>query len=205
LFDYVAVRRRNAMQKTPTEITLSPKAPPVTPPATSGLDAEVDLELLKSVPKQFAVVDAKTANWVVRKIVSAREYADHIKQWATLETRRAEREEITLMFLFGRQLEAWSKAEIEKLGGRKKSLSLPAGTVGLRTEPTRLIVDDEDVVLTWVRHHLPDAVEIVEKLKKTILNDHFKHTGDVPDAGIHLEPEREKFYVRAGRTSGTTE
>ena len=49
-----------------------------------------------------------------------------------------EREEKTLMFLFGRQIEDWAKAEIEKLRGRRKSINLPGGTVGFRHEEIAL-------------------------------------------------------------------
>ncbi len=44
----------------------------VTPPVTSTLDAEVDLEILKTVPKQFSIDSEKAANWLIRKVLNAR-------------------------------------------------------------------------------------------------------------------------------------
>lgn len=167
-----------------------------TPPITSGLDAEVDLEVLKSVPKQFAVTDEKTANWLIRKVVAAREYAEHVKQWAEQETRRAEREEHTLFFLFGRQIEHWVRSEIEKLKGKRKSLALPAGQTGFRTVAAKLVIDDENVVLSWAKEHLPTAVVTVERLSKTVINDYTAQTGVIPDGGVHVEPAAEKFFIR---------
>src|SRR5215210_14168 len=84
------------------------------PPAGPG-DAEVDLEVLRTIPKAFAIDSGSAANWLVRKIISARLYCQRVKEWAEQEQRRAAREEETLMFLFGRQIEGWAKAEIEKL------------------------------------------------------------------------------------------
>ena len=42
-------------------------------PSAPG-DADVDLEVLKSVPKAFAIDCEEHANWLVRKIVAARQY-----------------------------------------------------------------------------------------------------------------------------------
>jgi hypothetical protein len=126
-------------------------------PSAPG-DAEMDVEVLRSVPKEFAIDCEAHANWLVRKIVSARAYAERVKEWCEQELRRAAREEQTLMFLFSRQAEAWARGEIEKLNGRRKSLSLPAGVLGFRTVNPSLQVDDEQVVLIWAKANCPEAV-----------------------------------------------
>jgi hypothetical protein len=107
------------------------------PLALSTGDGEVDLELLRAIPKPFSVTDRESANWLVRKIISAREYAAHVQAWATAEKRRAEREEATLMYLFGRQIESWAMDEVQKLGGRRKSVALPAGSPQTRNRQRR--------------------------------------------------------------------
>ncbi len=100
----------------------------IPPPVTTAADAEVDLELLKAVPKAFTIEDEQSANWLIKKIISARNYADHVQSWANREIARATREEQTLLYLFGAQLEGWARIEIEKFNGRRKSISLPAGS-----------------------------------------------------------------------------
>ena len=60
----------------------------------------------------FVVRDASSANWVVRKIVEARAYAQRVKAWAELEQRRAQREEDVLLRRFGVELEAWARQQI---------------------------------------------------------------------------------------------
>jgi hypothetical protein len=168
---------------------------PSLPEAAPG-DAEVDLEVLKSVPKQFAIVDENTANWLVRKIVAARGYAASVKEWAEREQRRAAREEQTLTFLFGRQIECWAQGAVGKLNGRRKSIALPAGCVGFRKIAAKLVIDDEPTVLTWAKANCPDAIIVVERLSKSILDDLVEKTGVIPDDGAHIEPESERFYIR---------
>jgi hypothetical protein len=165
------------------------------PPAAPG-DADVDIEILKTVPKQFAIVDEDTANWLVRKINSARAYAASVKDFAERELRRAAREEQTLFFLFGRQIEAWARHEIEKLNGRRKSVSLPGGCIGFRKLAAKLVIDDEKVVLSWAKQNCPNAVVVTERLSKSALDDLVETTGVIPDGGAHVEPESERFYIK---------
>jgi len=165
-------------------------------PALNAIDAEVDLEVLKVVPKKFCIEDESTANWLVRRVQSARQYSVRVREWADQEVRRAEREETTLMFLFGRQIEMWAKSEIEKLKGKRKSINLPAGAVGFRSVGPRLVVDDEGLVLKWAKHHLPSAVVVTERLSKSVINEHVEKVGEIPDEGVHVEPAAEKFYIR---------
>jgi hypothetical protein len=160
-------------------------------------DAETDLEVMKSVPtKHFMVEDEESASWVVRRIVAAREYGERVKQWAAQERRRAEREEQTLMYLFGRQVERWVQSEITRMNGKRKSLALPGGTVGFRTVAAKLVVDDEVMTLTWAREYCPQAIVVVETLSKTVFDQYVKETGHAPDEGVHIEAASEKFYIR---------
>lgn len=159
-------------------------------------DADVDIEVLRSVPKEFCIDSQERANWLVKKIVGARNYMERVKAWCEQEQRRATREEQTLLFLFGRQIENWLRAEIIKLNGRRKSINLPAGCIGFRSVGDRLVIDDEAVVLKWAKVHLPDAVIVTEKLSKSAINEHAEKVGVIPDEGVHIEPTSEKFYIR---------
>jgi hypothetical protein len=169
-----------------------------TPPITAPVDAEVDFAILKSLPKQFEINSEGAANWLVRKVIAAREYAEKVKVWAAQEQRRAEREEQTLMFLFGRQIENWTRDEIQKLKGRRKSISLPSGTIGLRTLAASLHVDDEQAVTAWAKVSCPSAVSTItiEKLSRVVLKEHFETTGEVPSSGAHVEAAKERFFIR---------
>jgi phage host-nuclease inhibitor protein Gam len=164
-------------------------------PVTNVHDAEVDIEVLKTVPKAFCIEDEKSANWLVRKIMNARAYASRVKEWAEQEQRRAEREEKTLLYLFGRQIEDWARVEIEKLKGKRKSLNLPAGVVGFRQIKPCLQVDDEAAVIRWASENLPAAVTVIERLSRSELKQYFEKTGETPVEGVHVEPGGDRFYI----------
>lgn len=164
--------------------------------AIASADTEAERELLATIPSAFAITGPESANWLVRRIVAARRYGDQVKEWAERERRRAEREESALLYLFGPQIERWARGEVEKLNGRRKSVALPAGTVGFRATNPSLQVDDEQAVMRWARENCDGAIVVVEKLSRTALKQHFEATGEMPSEGAHVEPGGEKFFIR---------
>jgi hypothetical protein len=147
------------------------------------------------VPDKFRVADEDSANWLIKKIVEARQYTARVKAWADREVRRAERDEDFFLSRFGPQLQAWATLQVEALGGRRKSINLPAGSVGYRTCPAKLVVEDEEQVLRWAKAMCPAAVVTVMTISKTVLNDHFAATGELAD-GVRHESKTERFYVK---------
>jgi hypothetical protein len=172
------------------------------------------------VPERFTVDTAEKASWAVRKIVEARKYAERVKSWAHGELRRAEHEEQWLLRRFERELETWLRQELRRRGGRKRSVNLPGGTLGLRLQGSRVEILDETSVIPWCKSHLADAVRITvevagragamllrwqqrhatdarvhERVMREVLNDHVKETGEVPD-GASLRPPEDRFYVK---------
>jgi hypothetical protein len=155
----------------------------ITPPISAEIEP----------PESFEVTDAVSANWVIRKIIEARTYAKHVTEWAEGELRRAEREEEFFLHAYGRQLEDWARAEIAK--GRRKSIKLPAGTLGFRTDPPKLDVMDETKLIAWCRASLPTALRIETHVFKQHVKDHFTITGECPD-GASISGGGQRFYVR---------
>ncbi len=143
----------------------------------------------------FNVSDQVSANWVVRRIIAARAYADHVKQWAEGELRRAEREEQFFWLRFGAQLKNWTANELSRQKTQRKSIKLPAGMLGFRNIAPKLVVLDERTLLTWARRELPEAIKVTETISKTSLNEHFDKTGEIP-SGVKVEDAKEQFYVR---------
>ncbi|HEV2295594.1 MAG TPA: PEP-CTERM sorting domain-containing protein [Tepidisphaeraceae bacterium] len=99
------------------------------------------------VDEQFHVRDDGSANWVVRKLAECRAYRERVARWAQAETLRAERQEAFLMHRFGDELEAWTREQIGKQHGRRRSIALPAGVLGFRREPSKLLVFDEEALV----------------------------------------------------------
>lgn len=150
---------------------------------------------LVPLPERFIVNDIGSANWVVRRVMEARAYSQAIKEWADIEATRARREEEFLLQHFGAGLQQVLSEEMERARGRRKSLKLPAGTIGLRSEPLRLRVEDEDAALAWAKEHLPEAVRVTERVSRTALGEHLAQTGEVPD-GCTLQEPTDRFYIR---------
>jgi len=160
---------------------------------TIQTDEETAIEL--TVPEAFHVHDETSANWVVRKIVEARAYADRVQQWAAKEIRRAKREEDFFILRFGGQLEDWARQQIEAGPLNRKSIMLPAGTIGFRRQPLRLEIQDEAKLLAWCKNSLPEAIVMSERVLKTALVNHFTNTGECLD-GADVAGGSSIFYVR---------
>lgn len=156
-------------------------------PADADPAAEVD--------DGFHVTDERSANWVVRRVVEARRYADRVRAWAAAEIRRAEREERFFLHRFGRELEDWCRGRIASDGGRRRSVNLPGGVVGFRRAPAGLDVVDEGKLLAWCRMHLRGAVVVRESVAKTAIVEHVEGTGEVPD-GLAVRAAGDRFYVK---------
>jgi hypothetical protein len=95
----------------------------------------------------FTVTDEQSANWVVRRIIAARTYAQHVKAWAEGELRRAEREEQFFWLRFGPQLKNWTANELARMKIKRKSLKLPAGMIGFKTLGPKLVVLNEEKLM----------------------------------------------------------
>ena len=160
------------------------------------LELTIEQEVERTVPDGFRVHDAETASWVVRRIAASREYGSRVRNWAERERRRAEWEEERFLYLFGGQLRAWAEGEIARAKTRRKSVALPGGIIGFRTSKSSVVIDDEEVVLAWARENCPSAILISERLSRSAFQEHVAATGEVPEAGVHLAPQREVFFVR---------
>ena len=171
------------------------------------------------VPEGFTICDQASANWIVRKIVAARSYAQHVRAWAEVEIRRAEGEERFFEQRFGSQLEAWAREYLQSTGGRRRSISLPAANIGFRAAAPRLVVVDDGILLNWCRanfgraitvdlkatgndalrlmewrsKHCPSAIA-VEHVMKSIVDEHFHSTGECPEGTQCVIAE--KFYIK---------
>jgi phage host-nuclease inhibitor protein Gam len=153
--------------------------------------------LAAAAPEAFRVRDEASANWVVRRVLEARKYAEHVEAWAATELRRAEREERFFLERYGPQLEAWARQRLTEGRARGKSVRLPAGTVGFRATPPHLAVTDEPALLRWCKSHLPRAVRtrVREQVLKNALQEHVRSTGECPQ-GAEVVAGGERFFVR---------
>ena len=167
----------------------------------------------------FHVADATSANWVVRKIREARGYAERVNAWAAAESLRARREEEFLLRRFGSELRDWTAGQVAAVGGRRRSIALPAGVVGFRQCPPAVRVTDETALLDWARRDAPAVLKLTvevggaeagtlrswlasecpsaridEQLIRTALRERVEETGECPPGAEVLSEV--KFYVK---------
>lgn len=154
-----------------------------------------NIEPTAEADQAFHVQDERTASWVVRKIVEERAHRQRVAEWAAAETRRSERREDFLHRRYGGELADWARRQLATRHGRQRSIHLPAGRIGFRLEPPRIVVADEPKLLAWCRRHLPSALRIVESVQKAELKRHVQNTGECP-GGAEIAGGGEKFYVK---------
>jgi hypothetical protein len=148
-----------------------------------------------AVDEEFHVRDQESANWVLKKIIAEREYRARCVAWFKAETRRSERREQFLVRRFEVELKEWTRQQITSKYGKRHSIHLPAGVLGFRTAPAKLVVADEPKLLAWCRQHLPTAVKVVERILKTEVGAYVKESGEIPD-GAELADGGDKFFIK---------
>lgn len=163
------------------------------------MQTDVDTEAIEiELPEPaetFHIDSDEKVNWLVKKIVGTYVVEERARRWSELELRRAARERDWLFRRFGTELEAWLQDRLKAERGRRKSIALPGGTVGYRTDPPRLHVIDEMQLLRWCKRELPDAIKVSETILKTAVADHIRTTGEVV-AGCELAGGAQRLYVK---------
>ncbi len=163
---------------------------------TTELTTEEVAELVADAPAAdpcaFVPTDAAGVDWVLRKMNAARAEAALIRQNAELMARACERQADALEWKYGAALQTWLRAEID--GGKKKSVRLYHGVVGLRTKPAGVCVTDPAAALGWAQENLPAAVTLT--LDKKALGAALLETGEAVPFAEFQTPE-EVFYIKA--------
>jgi hypothetical protein len=150
--------------------------------------------VVAEVDERFHVRDEASASWVVRKVNEERAHRVRVQQWCDAELRRSDARERFLMFRFERELEDWTRQQLARMHGNRRSIHLPGGTVGIRIQPTSIVIADEPGLIAWCEMHLPSAIKVVRSILKTELHTHVKQTGECP-VGAELAGGGERFVI----------
>jgi phage host-nuclease inhibitor protein Gam len=165
------------------------------PETAADILAEAEFDApAPDVPEGFSVRTQDAAAWLVRKIAEARAYAKRVKAWADKEIERAEKEEQFFSERFGAELEGWTRKELGDKP-KRKSIDLPAGRVGFRQLPAKLVVEDQEAAVAWALENLDNAVRVRTTVIHEEIEKHVEATGEVPP-GARFEDAKESFYVR---------
>ncbi len=113
-------------------------------------------------------------------------------------------------FILGSESERLQLWAAEQIRGKARSVRLLEGVIGWRTNPARLVITNDTLVLEYCREHLPQAVvETVDRSrlpKAEALREHDPETGEVRYRelpGLAVVPAAEVFYVKSGVRKGT--
>jgi hypothetical protein len=159
--------------------------------------------------EQFTIQTREHAEWYLRKLANLdREEASIRAQAEAMLTRvRSAREKHTGRY--GSQFESFTRGEMEKQKGSRRSVLYFNGTAQFTSVAPRLIVESELDAITTARAVKPETVteETITKLdKKTFLAyaaTHFETTGElIPGVG-RTEPG-ERFAIKFPAEKGGT-
>lgn len=170
--------------------------------------------------EKFVVDDLSKAEWALKKIVERQEeiaekscqaqqmkadYADKVDAWLREEVEKLSGD----IAFFEACLEPFVLAELEKSGGKKKSISLPSGKCGYRKGKTKILFDGEeasaknDRLKEWVKENHEGYIKTIETVDWKELKDcldvlddgRVMVDGEILE-GFTVEMESPKFYVR---------
>lgn len=150
----------------------------------------------------FVIDDVNRLAWYGRKLTGFAEEvseltANYQRLLDAIGKRRAAFEKY-----FGPQAERFVREELERQGGKRKSLDTLGGTFAFRSTKDRLEKLDTDAAVAWAEKHLPDAI----KTKTTVSVDHatvethWRNTGEIPD-GYDLVFAGESFSHKPAKQS----
>ena len=162
---------------------------------TTELSAEQIDALIAGAPEAdpaaFLPTDAAGVDWVLGKMADARARAARILENAEKMARAEERDAEYLEWRYGGVLQVWLREELA--GGKRKSVRLYNGVIGLRTKPAGVNVTNPAAALSWAKEHLPAAV--AERLDKAVLAETLLTNGESVE-WAQLTPPEEVFYIK---------
>ena len=172
----------------------------------TDLDMYLDQQQ-ESTSEDFVVDNLDKAEWVVRKIAS---YEAATNEAIDLANKRIGQIQLWLSQEKDRnikQIEYLSElvrpfAESKLKDAKKRSISLPCGTIGFRKAQPKFERNDEEL-LPWAKASTPDFIETKESVKWNELKKTIKVAGDkaitedgevIP--GIVAAEQPDSFYVK---------
>lgn len=159
------------------------------------------------IKEEFKVDSLEKASWCMKQIQSRERRKEEIRQLVEYEKQKLDmyleqesKEPNADIEFFKSKLQPYIAEKIE--GEKKKSINLPCGTVGFRTQPADIQRNEEEL-LPWVQRTNKEFVKVVSSvkwadLKKTLKFENgqaITSDGEVVP-GITVEEKEPIFYVK---------
>jgi hypothetical protein len=179
------------------------QAPPAGPTFQEVAEELIETELREKTTRvnvfadcvkdgQVTVQTEAHASEIARMINRARRELEDVQAIAAAMVARAEQRVKNLEFLFMTPLEIWTSAQVA--GKKTRSLILEGGKLALRKVPSSVRTEDADALLAWAKEGLPDAIEMVPKVKTDVVKAWEVKEGKVAPGRV-VTPERDSFTV----------
>ena len=133
---------------------------------------------------------------VVRAMAEIHDERERVEDQHTARLKRIDAKERSLRYLFETALAEWTA---RNLTGKKKSIILPDGTVGMRTSAAKTVTESDATLREWAKVELPNAFNYdrAPLLMESVKEWEAKH-GKAAPGRIQID-ESETFYVKFPR------
>ncbi len=148
----------------------------------------------------FCIDSEDRANWVLQRMANVEAEKSRIKAQAAAILKQLETDRQGLEGRFGSELERWFREEVERRGGRRKSVMLLQGTGAFRTVPGGLRVCDAGLAASAANALNPDRFfrrEFDPSEYRKYAKEQLETTGEVVP-GVETVPARESFSLKFG-------
>ena len=138
--------------------------------------------------------------WCLRKLAEFVSAEEAIKEHSAKLLKQVDTRRRSLLWKWGRQVNAQVNADLRAQGGKKKSFQYATGRAGYRTNPSRdaVAVTDEPVAMAAAARQCPEAIKVTRKLLPSELQKHLKATGEIlPGTAVTTKPAERRFFIGA--------
>lgn len=149
--------------------------------------------------ERFRIETKDQAAWALRKMSRIQAEIEENNQVTQAEIERIiswrdeenEKLERSISFFEGLLYEYFMALRQED--PKLKTMKLPHGTLKMRAQQPQYEYDEE-ILLSWAKENLPEAVVIKESVAKTLVKKHIQETGELVP-GVTITERPEKFAV----------
>ena len=163
--------------------------------------------LIAAEKPRFEINDEGSANWYLRKLRNLENEKATIQAQAAAMVKALDADIHRLEFMYGQQFQTWVRAELDRRGGKGKSLPLFQGTASFRTVPRSLRVLNSREAMEYAKLQGWDVIKTVESLDadgyKKQATAALGETGEVLP-GIEIVEGRESFTIKYATAKDAT-
>lgn len=144
-------------------------------PAPSSVEQEPSFHNETQKPEQFTIQTRDHAEWYLRKLAEMDSAETRIKAQAEKMLARLRSDRESLQGRYASQFESFTRGELEKQKGSRRSVLFFNGTAQFTSVAPRFIVESEADAIQTARLVLPEAIEAIpasEKLNNKALLDY---------------------------------